>query len=138
MTKMDTKLAKKGFLDAYARTFGNIAQSCKSVSISRQTYYNWLERDPKFAQSIEEIEPNELFADFVESKLIQKINDLDTTAIIFAAKTRLKHRGYIERTEVTGKDGAAIEVNTNKADYSKLSVEELRLLVELEKKASNE
>ena len=43
--------------------------------------------------------------DFVESKLLQKIKDGDTSAIIFYCKTQLKERGYTERKEITGADG---------------------------------
>ena len=41
---MDKKIAKKGFIEAYEKSFGNILVSCKTVGIARQTYYNWIKK----------------------------------------------------------------------------------------------
>lgn len=98
---MDTNLTKKGFLQAYKKSFGNVAQSCKAVGISRQTYYNWKEKDKSFSQDIIDLEPENDFLDFLESKLVEKINNGDTSSIIFALKTKAKKRGYIERQEIS-------------------------------------
>lgn len=51
------------------------------------------------------LEECESVLDIAESKLIENIKDNDNTAIIFYLKTKGKNRGYVERTEVTGKDG---------------------------------
>ena len=102
---MDNILVKKGFIEAYQKTFGNITQSCKAIGISRQTYYNWLEQDIEFKNELLSIEPAEQFLDFLESKLVERVNKGDTTATIFALKTKGKKRGYIERQEITGADG---------------------------------
>lgn len=103
-TIMDNSLAKKAFLDAFAKTFGNITQSCKAAGISRQTFYNWKETDPDFVIELKNVEPEEILLDFVENKLIQKINEGDTASLIFMAKTKGKKRGYVERqeTEISG------------------------------------
>lgn len=100
-TKSDTfDIKKKAFIDAYRKSFGNITQACSLVDLSRNRYYEWLKEDAEFAQLIKEIEPNEILVDFAENALIKKINEGDTTAIIFTLKTKGKKRGYIEKSEV--------------------------------------
>lgn len=42
----------------------------------------------------------ETLLDLAESKLIQNIQDQDTTSIIFYLKTQGKKRGYIEKSEI--------------------------------------
>lgn len=111
---------KKRFIEVLKKSRGIISSACESVDMSRQTYYNWLEADPEFKQAVEEV--NESMIDFVESKLMQKINGIEVldhksgdvydlppsdTAIIFYLKTKGKSRGYVE--SVVNKN---INVNT--------------------------
>lgn len=103
---MDNSLAKKAFIEAYGQTFGNITQACAASDISRQTFYNWKENDSVFVESLKSIEPDELLLDFVERKLVEKINSGDTAVLIFVAKTKGKKRGYIERQELVGAEDA--------------------------------
>ena len=98
-------LKKKAVIKAYQQAFGNISMACKAADISRVQYYTWLREDSEFKSAIEALEPEEIFLDFVENALTQKISKGDTTAIIFALKTKGKKRGYQERTEITGADG---------------------------------
>lgn len=112
---------KKGaFVKAFAQSRGIIAPACKAVSINRTTYYDWMERDPAFAESVEAIRQEQI--DTVESALLNKIEGGDTTAVIFYLKTKGKERGYSERTELTGRDGKDlipdIRVEIVDADYS--------------------
>ena len=46
--------------------------------------------------------------DYVESKLFELIDKGHPSAIIFFLKCQGKHRGYVERQEVTGRDGAEV------------------------------
>ena len=92
-------LKKKSFIEAYQKSFGNVSQSCKASSISRQTFYNWKDEDKEFLSEIESAEPDEIFIDFAENALVKRISEGDTTAIIFALKTKGKKRGYVERQE---------------------------------------
>ena len=73
--------------------------------MDRSTYYKWLKEDEDFKIEVESVEPKELFLDFTESKLVEKINTGDTTAIIFTLKTKGKSRGYIERKEIEHQGG---------------------------------
>lgn len=112
--------------------FTHVANACGGIlsdiaanfSVTRQTVYNWCEENTKFKQALED--SRERFVDLAESSLrklvagvpaIEKdengekrfagwIERPSETAIIFTLKTRGKKRGYVERQEVTGPDGA--------------------------------
>lgn len=86
---------KEEFLKELAKGYGIIATACEKVGISRTTFYRWCDADPEFKEKADEI--TETQVDFVESKLLQQINEGDTTAIIFYLKTKGKKRGYNEK-----------------------------------------
>ena len=117
LDRMDN--TKKELIKTLKHFNGIISSACEAVGISRQTYYNYLADDKAFAEQVEEI--NEASIDHVESKLMEKINGVTVqagekvydvppsdTAIIFFLKTKAKKRGYVERQEVTGADGAPL------------------------------
>jgi len=95
----ELSLKKRSFIDAYKKSFGNVSLACKTIGISRGAYYLWLE-DEAFKKLINEVEPEEEFVDFAENALQKRIQSGDTTAIIFALKTKGKKRGYIEKQEI--------------------------------------
>lgn len=96
--KENSSLTKKQkqFLKALDSVAGNVTAACKSVNVSRQTYYNWLKEDD-FATAVDEV--NEANLDYAESKLHALIRQENPTAIIFYLKTKGKKRGYVERVE---------------------------------------
>ena len=98
MKKPDRSVIEKAIVNA----FGNLSQASKSLGVERPTLYKWIEQDG-LEEAVQEGRNSRL--DFVEGKLDQKINSGDTTAIIFFLKTQGKSRGYVERQEITGKDG---------------------------------
>lgn len=108
VTPESTAKMKSAMLEALKVSFGIIAHAAQQVGISRQTHYGWLEDDPEYKQSV--VDLKEYKKDFIESKLIKLINEGDTAATIFAAKTQLKDRGYVERTELTGADGGPVQL----------------------------
>lgn len=103
MSEETTAARKKAMLEALTLSFGVVAHAAKQVGIDRTTHYLWMDNDPEYKAAIADLK--EYKKDFIESKLIKLINEGDTAATIFAAKTQLKDRGYIERTELTGADG---------------------------------
>ncbi len=86
---------KKALLIAYEKSLGIVTETCRSVGISRVTFYNYMKADPKFKKAIDDL--GEMQIDYVEHSLLKKIKDGDTTAIIFYLKTKGRARGYDER-----------------------------------------
>lgn len=98
---------KKEFPEILRKHMGIISRACKAAGISRALYYIWRNADPVFKEEC--MEAYEERKDFAESALLKKIKNEDTTSIIFFLKTQAKDRGYVERVETTGKDGASIK-----------------------------
>lgn len=92
------------FINALRIRAGLVTFACKDVHIDFVTYQNWRRRYPDFNEQVERV-MNEECADMVESALLKRIKAGDTSAIIFYCKTKLKHRGFTERQEITGADG---------------------------------
>jgi hypothetical protein len=111
MKKPERSVIEKAIVDS----FGNLSQAANMLKVERATLYRWIEQDA-LEEAVQEGRNKRL--DFVEGKLDQKINSGDTTAIIFFLKTQGKSRGYVERQEVTGKDGSKLfEVNILDGDH---------------------
>jgi len=102
---------KKKFPDYLVETYGIVGAACQKAGIHRGTYYKWRKADPEFAKICDEVEI--VTHSFVEDKLLAKIAQDDTTAIIFYCKTKLRHKGYSERVELAGINGAPIQTQTN-------------------------
>lgn len=96
----------KEFLEAYDRSLGNVSTACRAVGVSRATFYNWKKSDEKFREAIGELDEYNL--DFAETMLMKHIRDGDTTTLIFFLKTKGRERGYVERVEATGANGAPL------------------------------
>lgn len=98
MKKPERSIIEKAIIKA----FGNLSLASKALGVDRVTLYKWIEQEG-LEQAV--VEGRNTRLDFVESKLDQKIDSGDTTAIIFFLKTQGKSRGYVERQEVTGLNG---------------------------------
>jgi hypothetical protein len=104
-----TTAAQNKFLTALAENLGNITKTCLEINISRASFYKWKNNEEsQFSQKLVEIE--EQVFDWVEEKIFERLQEKSDTMLIFYAKTRMKKRGYIERTELTGADGNEIKI----------------------------
>jgi hypothetical protein len=97
---------KLKYLDELRNAMGIIRYACQKTGISRDTQWNWYHTDGEFRKRHDSI--SEEVYDFVETKILDAIRNDDTTMTIFYAKTKMKHRGYVERHEITGQDGLEI------------------------------
>lgn len=103
-------------MEAMKKSFGNVSASARAVGISRATPYVWAKADKKFADELQSNEYAEAYKDAIEQKLAKlALTDENPTVLIFLAKTKAKDRGYVERTELTGKDGETLN-NTMRVD----------------------
>lgn len=95
MDKKRADIKKKKFIEAYEQAMCNITSACKVAGISRETYYNWRERDRDFEKKL--IYAEESVLDFAETMLVKNIREGKETSLIFYLKTKGKKRGYIEQ-----------------------------------------
>jgi hypothetical protein len=84
-------------IEGMIKTLGNVSKTCDMLGINRSTFYEYYNNDLEFKNKIDDIK--NIALDFVEDKLINKIKEGDTIAILFYLKTQGKKRGYIERQE---------------------------------------
>jgi hypothetical protein len=121
--KAKTNNNKKIFLQALAEHRGIVTKACNATGISRTQVYKWRDEDSTFVDQINEVQ--QIVLDFAEDKLFEHIDNDNVPSLIFFLKCRGKERGYVERQEITGKDGQelpAIQVIQTSAEP--LSTEE--------------
>ena len=81
----------------YEKKGGNIAATAVALGITRQALYKWRKEEGELAKMLDDIDEGIL--DFTESKLIEKVNEGNLTAILFLLKTKGKKRGYVEQVD---------------------------------------
>jgi len=87
-----TRARKRLLLEYLAQTRGIISPACKRAGIARRTFYYWLETDKEFYNACVDIDEESV--DFVESKLMDRIDAGSEKAIFFYLRTRGRARGY--------------------------------------------
>ena len=86
---------------------GLLAPAARILGCSRNTMYNYARKYKTVQQAIDEARDTTL--DFAEQQLMKAVKAGSVPAIMFLLKTVGKSRGYVERQELTGADGGAIE-----------------------------
>ena len=107
MGRKDSYTAEQ-MADAIRESNGIMAVAARRLGCSRSTVSNYINRYATVKAAYEE--SRETLLDMTEGELFKQIKEGNTTAIIFTLKTIGKHRGYVERQEVTGRDGGKIRV----------------------------
>jgi hypothetical protein len=96
--RLSTIKKKKIFLESLDKNHGVIAPACIVAGINRMTFHRWRDSDKDFALACEQISENAI--DFVETKLYKNIENGKEISTIFYLKTKAKHRGYVEGTQL--------------------------------------
>lgn len=108
-----TEARKEEFLIALEKCMGMVTVAAKKLGMGHKNHYNWYDSDLEYKEKVDAILIKK--ADFVEIALMKLIKDGNPSAIIFAAKTLCRSRGYAEvvKHEGTGLNGEIMF----KADY---------------------
>lgn len=93
---------------ALQRNKGMVYLTAKELGCTPQTLYDFCKRHPS-AEAAKQYERGEML-DAAELKLWQSVQKGEAWGISLALKTIGKDRGYVERTETTGKDGGPLEL----------------------------
>ena len=102
---------KQIILKELQKAHGVVTEACQKAKISRAQYYRYWNSDDKFRQECDDIQ--EAAVDYVESQLFKNIEQGNITGQIFYLKTKGKHRGYIEKTEVQQETTGSITFDFN-------------------------
>lgn len=102
MNTESTASKKVAMLDALKNTLGIISVACENAGVGRRTHYKWYSSDEEYRAQVDDVLSGA--KDFVESKLMENIENGDVTSIIFYAKTKMKDRGYTERLAIDKSD----------------------------------
>ena len=84
-------------IDAIVKAQGFIGAAASELGCTIATVYSYINKYPTVKQARDDVKYRR--DDFVESRLMKQIKSHNITAIIFYAKTQMKHRGYVERIE---------------------------------------
>lgn len=93
-----TRARQHLFVHALVRTTFNVSKALRMLCISRKQYDYWCSSDPDFHELMDEINWHK--NNFFEQAFMMRVAAGDSPAIIHAAKTKLRHRGYNEKHEV--------------------------------------
>lgn len=100
------KFTTEQMIEAAYKSMGMVPGIANQLRCSSQTVRNYARKYVTVQKAIQDARQD--VVDLAEVEFIRKIKGGDTTCIIYALKTLGKDRGYVERNEITGKDGATI------------------------------
>ena len=100
------KATDKDIVDALRDGMGIVTQAARKLKMQRTYIHKRIRDSPELKEALEDIREENI--DLAESKLFEMIQKGDKIAIIFFLKCMGKKRGWVERQEMTGKEGAEL------------------------------
>ena len=89
---------KERLLDCLVKCNGVISHACEMANVNRRLYYDYYQNDPDFRRDADKVE--DIVFDKVEHKLFDLIEAGNAQVLLYYLKTKMKKRGYIEKTEM--------------------------------------
>ena len=103
------KNRKAAMIQLLIDSFFNIGWCCKQMSMTPRTLSRWRSEDPEFNRACED-ERNAI-KDEVEVMMQKRIREKSDQVLIFWAKTQMKDRGYIEKSEIEHSGNTETTIN---------------------------
>lgn len=111
-------IKRSQLIEAIHAKQGVLSQVARALGISLQTIYYHRDRYATVAQAI--IDARDTFdtelLDEGEIKLREAVREGRAWAVRYVLSTKGKHRGYVERQEVTGGDGGPLTIRVTVSD----------------------
>ncbi len=106
--------------DAIRKSAGNVTAAARGLGVGRTALHARIAKSPELQRILQE--ERESLVDMAESALRAEVLDRNMTAVIWTLKAspEAKRRGWGERTEVTGKDGAPLTIAIVNVDVDKV------------------
>ncbi len=140
MTDDERSLAQQKFLVRFRKT-GTILQAARSAKVDRSTVYYWLEHDQQFYLDYHDAikDVNDAIVDEIDRRGRRgykegKITKYSDTLLIFLAKARMPEFRDKSQVEMSGPDGAPMQVQRI-YDFSQFSDDEYEKYLRLDAKA---
>jgi hypothetical protein len=114
VTEERNKFTAQQFIDAIPKSAGIISAIAARVGCDWHTCKKYITSYPTIAQAY--ADECERVTDLAETELIKLIQGGDLSAVKYYLSTKGKGRGYVERQEVTGKDGEKIKITVRLED----------------------
>lgn len=110
-TKQDIK--KKRAIELWGQTQGHISDICRTIDVTRKTFYTWLHNDPAFAEALLDAEAE--LNDDLKNVLVKKAGEGSTAELIFYLKSR--HPDFKQSDKPT----TAIQINNYRDVVKKIN-----------------
>lgn len=98
--------------EAIEKSGGNVTKAARALGITRWALQKRIGKNKELQQLV--IDARETMVDLAEGQLKSQVRQGNITAIIFTLKTLGKERGYVERSEITGKDGGDLLIKLDR------------------------
>ncbi len=121
---------KRRFVEALKETMGIFGLAAEKVNVPRSTFYLWMKKDPAFNQAVRDIEEDR--TDFVESKLLNNINDGKENSITYYLDRKGRKRGYGPKEQIDLNISPETESEIPEENFTD---EELEIIAEQEENA---
>jgi len=107
---------QKLMIEAMVQSSNIVSLACEAVGITRQTHYNWIKANKRYAEEIESLEEKQI--DLAENKLMVNVKKGNQRSIEFYLNSKGTKRGYGKNTLHVENTGT-LHVTPSKEDYDK-------------------